>query len=223
MDELEIITGMDQAIPIATQEALKNIDIMVNEARRIHEPVWLLDKAHDLLETMRISAHALAKLLYKTQQYWQEFSEDDDFEEVAMERLGLSRATITRYCAVWGMFETKQIPAKLQEDFQQKPMRELVPIGMALSQGYTPNKEQWKQLSEAPNNSTVLEIVREIKGQAPRTGSLTLMIDKKGNITAVQDGEIVDVGFLFFNDMDNDTVSKAIRRIVEHSGIVEKE
>lgn len=221
-DILEITTSLDQPLPVSVQKALDNIDTLIEEARKSGDPEILLQELEDRIGQIRISGMALCKLLYKARQVWSEFSQENDFEEVVAERIGLSATTVDRYATTWAMHENKLMPPKIADEIIQKPLRVQIPVAKMLEQGYKPDKKQWKELAAAPDLSTTAAVIREIKGVPPRQNSLMVYIDKKGNITATENDEIVDVGFLFFNDRDNPIIEHAIRRIINDARMIEK-
>lgn len=221
-DIIEITSSLDQPLPISVQKTLDGIDTLIEEARKSGSPEVLLQELEDRIGQIRISGMALCKLLYKAREVWKEFSQEDDFEEVVQERIGLTATTIDRYATTWAMHENKLMPPKIATEIIQKPLRVQIPVAKMLEQGYKPDKKQWKELAAAPDLSTTAAVIREIKGVAPRQNSLVLYIDKKGNITAIQDDEIVDVGFLFINDRDNPIIDHAINRVINDARMIEK-
>lgn len=216
--DTEIIGALDQPIPLPVQEALDEVDRLIEQALASGNGDFLLDEAEAYLQQTRISGLALCKLLYKTQSIWLQ----DDFVEATSSRLGLSKTTIDRYISVWSVYELKQIPAELSNDFLQKPLRSQIPVAKLIEQGYTPNQTQWQQLASSPDLSTTAKLVRDIKQTPPRAGSMMIFIDKNGNLTAVQDNRIVDLGWLNTAMLDDDLTAKAIKRVINDARILEK-
>lgn len=222
-DIIEITTSLDQPLPISVQAALVDVDTLIENARKASDPEIILQELEKRVGQIRISGMALCKLLFKSRELWHELTHQDDFDEVVAERVGLSATTVDRYATTWAMHENKLMPPKIADEILQKPLRVQIPVAKMLEQGYTPTKSQWRQLATAPDLSTTAAVIRDIKGVPPRQNSLMIFIDKKGNITATENDEIVDVGFLFFNDMDNEIVTHAIKRIINDARMIEKQ
>lgn len=217
--DIEVIGALDQPIPLPIQEALDEVDRQVALAIQIGGVDMLLDDAASYLQQTRISGLALCKLLYNIQKMW----EEDDFMEIASSRLGLSSTTINRYISIWSIYELKQIPAELSNSFLQKPLRSQIPVAKLIEQGYTPSQDQWQQLANSPDLSTTAKLVRDIKQTEPRKSAMMLFIDSHGNLTACQDGKIVDLGWLNVAMLEDELTAKAIKRIVSDSRIMEKQ
>lgn len=216
--DIEVIGALDQPIPLPIQDALDEVDRLVDLAVQMGGTDMLLDEATSYLQQTRISGLALCKLLYKIQSIWAE----GDFMEIASSRLGLSSTTINRYISIWSVYELKQIPAELSNNFLQKPLRSQIPVAKLIEQGYTPSQEQWQQLANSPDLSTTAKLVRDIKQTEPRKSAMLLFIDQRGNLTACQDGKIVDLGWLNVAMMEDDLAAKAIKRIVNDARILKK-
>ena len=216
--DIEVIGALDQPIPLPVQDALDEVDRLVAQALASGNGDFLLDEAEAYLQQTRISGLALCKLLYKTQTIWVQ----DDFIEATSSRLGLSSTTINRYISVWSVYELKQIPAELSNNFLQKPLRSQIPVAKLIEQGYTPSQAQWQQLANSPDLSTTAQLVRDIKHMPPRASAMLLFIDKNGNLTAVQDSKIVSLGWLNTAMLEDELTAKAIKRIVNDCRILEK-
>jgi hypothetical protein len=222
--DIEIVNSLDQPIQLPIQEAMKQVDQIIQQAISFQDVNILINEAEMCLQQTRISGLALCKLLYKANSMWDYVTGTDtpDFIDTVSTRLGLSKTTIDRYMSVWSVYELHQIPANLSDDFLQKPLRSQIPVAKLIEQGYSPNQEQWQQLADAPDLSTTTKLIRDIKETEPRKSAMMLFIDKNGNLTAVQDVKIADLGWLNVALLEDGLVSKAIKRIVNDARILEK-
>jgi hypothetical protein len=168
-----------------------------------------------------ISGKAKAKLWHGWQRWWSETGQDekrnDTFEDMMEAETGNKAVTVKRYVNVWKYVDECIIP----KDVQERPMRDLIPIATALSQGYEFEKDDWKKLARASNSSEVLEIVRTKKGSEPRKSGIQITLDRQGSLWAWKENKKYYVGVLEVNDT-NEVVKKAIQRITDSSGIQEK-
>lgn len=219
--EIEIVGALDQPIPLPIQGALEDVDYIISQARTSGDGNDILDEAEAYLQRTRVSGLALCKLLYHAEKIWNEWGQAD-FMEMFSDRLGLGTTTINRYISVWSVYERKEIPAKLTDNFLQKPLRSQIPIAKLIEQGYTPSQDQWQQLAYAPDLSTTARLVRDIKHTEPRKSAMMIFVDQKGNLTAVQDGKIVSLGYLNVAGLADELTAKAIKRIVNDARIMEK-
>ena len=95
-------------------------------------------------------------------------------------------------------------------------------VAKLIEQGFRPTPEQWQKLCEAPDNSTTLAIVREIKGTEPRKSAVLIFIDKVGHLSASQDGEMIEIGMFYADALRSTLGARAIKRIIDDSRIMEK-
>lgn len=168
-----------------------------------------------------ISGKAKAKLWFGWNQWWSETGQDekrnDTFEDMMESETGNKAVTVTRYVNVWKYIDNMTIP----KDVQERPMRDLIPIASALSQGYDFEKDDWKKLARASNSSEVLEIIRIKKGISPRKSGLQITLDRNGSLYAWKDEKKHFVGVLEVKSTD-EVVQKAITRLVDGAGVQEK-
>jgi len=169
-----------------------------------------------------VSGKAKAKLLWGISQWWIETEQaekrNDTFLDMMESETGSKSVTVSRYVNVWKYIENEDIPA----DVRERPMRDLIPIANALSQGHDFSKENWKKLARASNNADVLSILRVIKGKAPRKNGLQIVLGRDdGSLNAYKDDQKYYIGFLEVGD-DNEIVQKVIRRIIDGAGVQQK-
>lgn len=168
-----------------------------------------------------VSGKAKAKLLWGISQWWTETGQaekrNDTFLDYMESETGSKSVTVGRYVNVWKYIENEDIPA----DVRERPMRDLIPIANALSQGHDFSKENWKKLARASNSSDVLDIIRTIKGKSPRKNGLQIVLGRDGSLNAYKDDQKYYIGFLEVGD-DNEIVQKVISRIVDGAGVTRK-
>lgn len=221
-DTLMIIGSLDQPIQTNNGWVLQRIDEIIDESVEKHNAFIALNACKQLVEVSKTSGLALAKALHLTKQHWDAYDQADEFEAVAYEYLGLHKATVDRYVNVWDMFAGKNIPDELKEEIQQRNIKDLIPVAKALEQGYEIKKDTWQDIADAPDFNTVAKIVREdVKGVAPRSGSLQLYMDSTGTIWAYYNNSKYFVGSLEV-DSEDEAVQKSIKRIISGAGVLEQ-
>lgn len=177
--------------------------------------VGVMDKIND------VSGKAKAKLLWGISNWYKETNQaekrNDTFEDHMETETGNRSVTIKRYVNVWEQIENCAIPVEVQN----RPIRDLIPVANALSQGFDFSKDAWKKIAQAGNSAGVAEVVRQVKGKAPRKSGIQITIGRDGAITAWKDKNAYAVGYLFVED-ENEVVKKARQRIIDGAGIMEK-
>lgn len=166
-----------------------------------------------------VTGHAKAKLLWGIWIWWKVERKNDDFGDHIESSTSTKSITAQRYVNVWEHIEQNDIPKKLHN----RPMRDLVPIGNMLAQGYEPSKEQWDEIYIASNNSEILDIIRKVKGKKPRKSGLKIYLEKDGSLNCWKDNRKTYVGFLDIEEAQtNYDVAKAIERIVSGAQIIRR-
>lgn len=160
---------------------------------------------------------SMAKLLHGMLQMW---DRESSFYEYMQEFTSLSMLTIGRYINAWEGLQ--QVPLQLQEVYTTRPMKDLIALGSALSQGYTPTEEEWNKLSNTPNNPAFAKVLREdVKGAEPRSNSLTIYLEKSGDLVVWDAAGKHQLGYLNISECDTDaSIKKAVERIVKSAGIL---
>ena len=218
IDELTIVTGLDQPLAVDNHWALNRIEEYIQQSIEEKNVYIALNVCKQLREVSQVAGLALAKMLYLIKHNWSSFNSEESFDEIAYEYIGLHSHTVDRYVKVWSMFADEQAPQELQS----RNIKELIPIANAIAQDYEITEDQWERLVEAPDFSTVSRIVREdIKGADPRKNALQLFYDEYGDITALRDGKVYPVGHLNVLT-DEYVVERAIERITKNSGILRR-
>ncbi len=220
-DELELLSSLDQSVPVNIDGILEYLDNLSEASLEKKNPHILIDECAKLIAITQLSGLALAKLFYFLKTNWHRYDQQETFEEVAVPKLGRHPHTIDRYIKVWKLFAENYVPEPLQQEMKQRNIKELIPIGNAISEGHEFTEEEWEELSDAPDEGSVRRIIRDVKGQPPRAGSIQLVMDNIGTLWAYKDQERFFLGSLEVND-DEEVVQKAINRITKNSGILLK-
>lgn len=217
-----ILSPLDQETPANGDWALELIDQKVHEAIELRDVSIVFDTIKRLRELAKITGLALAKILYMTHKYRGDFGLEDTFSDSVFDATGLHQHTTERYIKVWSLFEQKQIPQHLEQEFQQKNIKDLIPIANAFHQGYDITDEDWSELAHAPDYATVAKIVRdEIKHAEPRKNALQLYLKRDGTVVAYKNEQQYSVAWLDLADT-NPIVQQAIERIKKNSGMLEE-
>ncbi len=152
-----------------------------------------------------ISGFARAKLLWGAQKWFVETKQYGDFyEKFGIKDKGEQTYT-DRLIRLWDAIQNQAIPEKIHKS---RKVRELLPISEAISQGYEISDKVWKELAQALDMGEISSIIQKAKGKQPKKGTLTLVADSRGFITAWVDGHPHHVGTLNYADMDTDPVVK---------------
>lgn len=220
-DELEIFSGLDQTIQVNALPTLNWVDTVFQQSVEEQDVNIAFRAANEMLTAFRVQGIGLSKLLYLMKTNWQEYKLDDSFEYTAFSVIGLSRTTIDRYITVWSMYANRTVPPDLQNRIMSQPMKNQIPIAKTLASGYTIDEESWELLAEAPDNSTILSIIRKVKNVPPRKGALGIHITPNGDLYAWVEGVHKTIGWLNLREAESDEViKKAVTRIINNTGIL---
>lgn len=196
---------------------LEKLDLIVQEALEKDNPDIVFHQLRRLEEAEKFVGMAKAKLIHNLNELWYNFSlsETQSLADTAFESLGWNLYTIDRYIKMWQFKD--QIPASFNLD--ERPVREVTPVTNALSQGVEITEEDWDKLSRTTKQEEVYAVLREIKGQEPRKGSLQVYLYDDGSIVAWHEDMRYDVGYLDVKST-NEAIQKAINRLVSGGGVI---
>lgn len=164
-----------------------------------------------------VSGHAKAKLLFASSEWYKQHVPDESFSDHVESTTTLKKVTVNRYITVWRYVDDLTIPKEIAE----RPMRDLVPIAMTLSQGYDISKEQWRKIKLVTNDGELRDVLRKIKGKAERKSAKVLKLSRDGSLYLWKNNERKFVGFLEVTSEDKD-VLETIEKIKISNGIVEE-
>jgi hypothetical protein len=220
---------MNKSVSLAVVDgsALTEQDVM-NGIDAVLEDLWQtsnLSKALGVVSVMdkisKVSGLAKAKLLHGMDRWYSETKQEetrgDTFVDAVEADTGTTPVTTKRYVMAWKYIDECIIP----KDVQNRRMDDIIKISTVLEHGYDFSKDDWKELAKASNSSDVREILRKITGKSPRKSGMQIVIDRKGTINVYKDDMKYFVGYLEINS-ENETIQKAIRRIIDNTGIQEK-
>jgi hypothetical protein len=223
-DDIMLLGDLTSDIEVNDDWVFNRIDEVLAESIEKHSALIALNVGRQLREISRVSGLALAKLLYGMKISWEQYTDintkDDTFEDVVVSYIDIHKDNVMRYANVWALFANKVVPKDLVEEISQRNIKDLIPVGLAITQGYEIDQDAWEKIAAAPDYNTVLRTVREdVKNKPPRKGSLQLLLDRDGTIWAFQDDERYFVGSLEITN-EKEVVQKAINRIINGSGIL---
>lgn len=221
-DELLIISPLDQSLDVEDDDhVLDKIEKMIMDSIENNDYLKAIHICTQLIQVTKLSGLALAKSLYLIKSNWDKFSIKDNFEDVLTSRTGLTKATIQRYTSVWSMYDKGLIPELYVDNIRQMNIKSQIPIAQALDAGYEIDDDEWEELADATDFSTVNAKLREIKNKEPRSHALILMMDRDGGIKAIKKDEQRYIGWLNVSD-ENKIVQQAIERLKRGGGILEQ-
>jgi hypothetical protein len=219
-DELLLIGDLDSPVPTNHDWVLDKIDLALKRSVKEKDVYIALNVAKELYAVGKIAGLGLAKVVYYIQKNWDRYKIEGKFDELVYDYIGVHKHTIERYVKVWGIFDKSLIPDNYLEEIQQKNVANIIPIANALYQGYEISNEAWDKLVDAPNDQAVRKVIREdVKDVEPRGNALQLYIDDKGTIWAFHQNKRSFVGSLELQN-DDETIQKAVERIIKNSGMM---
>lgn len=205
--------------PITENDFMSSID---NELISLHETgdINHVMKVVDGLDKIdRIAGQAKAKLLWGANEWWKSNRPSENFIDYIESFTSMKPVVVDRYITVWKYIHEGAIP----EEIQVFPMRDLIPIAKALSQGYELNESTIKSLVKATSSSEIGSILRTVKNKPARKSSLQITWDRKGSLYAWKDGQRHFIGMLDKEGYATDEVVKqAINRILDNAGVQKK-
>lgn len=171
----------------------------------------------------KASSLGACKLLHDIKANWSKVENDEEgFIEQAVRRTGYNSLTVERYVAVWELLSGSIVPDEFLEFVWSQTMRQLVKIAsLAIQQEYELDHDDWRDLSEATDEHRTAEVCARVKGTPRNKNHMSLKIDEEGCIHAYQGKDEATVGYLFVEHEDK-LVQKAVKRIMESSGITKR-
>jgi hypothetical protein len=197
MDELSNIDQSPHITP-ADVDVIKLVDNVVEGATIMGNPDVAFRMAVDLRKTMQMRGIALAKLLSKVRDNWPLFQAggyEGDFEDAVFVATGIAASTTRKYADTWkALFENASIPEESKMQLMGKPIKSLILLTAAAREGEI---KDWKEIVNAPDHSSVREVVRRVRGeQTSSASSLMLVLDRTGSLH-VRKGDATDIiGFI---------------------------
>jgi len=218
-DELELLDGIDQSVPVDDTVILQRVDEIIAESIQKKDGYIALNACRQLTQIKKLAGVALAKFFYLIRENWEVYEIGDSFNSLVAEYAGVLPATVSKYVKIWAMYEKKLIPAEFEEEIRQKNIKDQVPISnLVTDDEYKLDEEDWQSIADAPDFNSVTKEIRSITGKKPYSNALMLYLSDDGTINATQDGRTEYVGFL---DPEGGEISqKAGQRIIKSAGIM---
>jgi hypothetical protein len=202
---------------------LDEVDEIVVSALEKKDPTVATQYGRFLMDGVRMSGVALAKLLYRVRSEWDLFQDagvDDDFYSVVESEMGVDVDTARKYANAWGaIFVDSHLSDDVKKRLLGKPMRILLLLPALAGE----DNVDWEEVINAHDKNEVRRIVREKRGEA--TSSKTALIIRldlrTGQLTAVRGDGIREPFGMFAMDKakTNEVVAHAINRIIQDTGI----
>lgn len=215
-DNTFFINGNEKSIV----EALEGVDGLLDTIAEQGD----FDAGANALRSMyaagRAISHSMVKLCHGMYYLWKDSGRDaEQFWAWMQDATPLKRITIERYIHAWEAY------LKLDDDrLLTRPLKDLVALGSAVSQGYEVDKSDVNRLIEATNNNAFLGELREIKGQEPRKSAMSLYLEPDGTINAWTKDGVEYVGYLNLPSPNapSGVLDKAIERIIRSAGLIRR-
>lgn len=224
--DLELSSDKDQPILFNPDPYLKEVDKFYEEAWTTDNPaLTILNKIKTLSAQITLTGLALAKLLYRMHEDWSKFGINEGFTDIVYSYVGKSPTTVDRYIQVWKMYAEGRIPEAFRQATLVLPIRSQVPIALALRQGHEISDEQWKELTNAPDYSSLREILRKVKHESMRRSGVVFIFKRNGDLVAIDNqGFSHFVGYLNIKEAAQDEViDRCITRIIDNSYMIREE
>ena len=218
-----ILGGLDAVLPLdkAQKSLIDRVDEIISDSVSKGNPDIAGNALNYLMGMSRISGLSLAKMIYTFKFQWENFDRRETFEQYLNDYSGIQKVTIKRYYKVWEMLVSGDVPRESTEKLKLLPIRCLVPIANMWSQGWPIDDSQWQRLSNAPDPSTVNKIIREIKDDKPKKGSLQIEWEsEEKKLTMWKDGVPHNVYLQF--DEDDPIVISGLERLFGDGRVLEK-
>lgn len=212
--QLAIINGS----ALTESDVLDAVDTVIDNLHQTNDVYQATTVLKTLEKIGEVAGKAKAKLLFGIHRWWLE-NNMGDFTEYVKTQTTLSPTTVDRYVTVQTYLESGEIP----EDISIRPMRELVPIAKALSQGHNISRKQFDKIAKANSQNEIQDILRNVKNKAPRKSSMQIYWEADGSLNVWQNGQKVFIGFLDKKAYENvDLAKKAINRLLDTTGVIRR-
>ncbi len=218
-----VLGGVDQFLPQRQMEKefLVRVDEQVREAITQKDVRVLGEIGKSLLGIGQVTGIAFSQYVYTVEACWNELKQRDNFYTWAEDKFARDARTIERHQRIWAMFVSGDVPKEYVDKFKTMPIRVLIPIASLWNQGYEVTDLQWKQLSSAPDPSTVSKLIKAIKGKPERVGALQMEWSREQKaIVGWMDGKPHTI-YLNYAEGD-DVVEKMLARLFADGRVLEK-
>lgn len=218
-----VLGGIDQFLPTrqTEKEFLSRVDEQVREAIENKDVRTIEGIGRSLLGIGQITGIAFSQYVYTVEACWGELKQRDKFYTWAEDKFGRDERTLERHQRIWAMFVSGDVPKEYVEKFKTMPIRVLIPIASLWNQGYELTDLQWKQLSDAPDPSSVSKLIKKIKGTPERAGALQMEWNREEKfIVGWVDGKPHTIYLTY--DENDETTQKMLARLFGDGRVLEK-
>lgn len=210
----------NQLMPFSSGNVEQAISEVVAQAVLDRDPDIAFSTGTLLIQASLLSGLALAKLAYLLKKEWDKFGLNVSFDERAYQEWNINRTTLERYIRIWEMRDSGEVPPEIQEQIAERPLADQQAIATTWASGFEIKPEQWEKLATASDNNEVLSVLRDVKGEEPRSNSVSLVMDMDGSIWAWNQNHRYFVGSLEISQRrDDPIIDKAITRILSGAHI----
>lgn len=213
-DEEFFLNGNEKSI----KEALESVEGLLQTIYENSDFDLGANALRSLYAAGRAIGYSTVKLCHGMYELWVwEGRDPEQFWGWMQDTTPLKRITVERYINAWKAY------LKLEDErLLTRPIKDMVALGSAISQGYDVEPEDIERLIETKNNAEFLGELREIKGMEARKSALTLYLEKDGTINAWTKDGVVHVGYLDLDTEPNPVLAKAVERIVRSAGLIKR-
>ncbi len=218
-----VLSGISQFLPQRQTEKdfLLRVDEQVREAITQKDVRVLGEIGKSLLGIGQLTGIAFSQYVYTVEACWNELKQRDNFYTWAEDKFARDARTIERHQRIWAMFVSGDVPKEYVEKFKTMPIRVLIPIASLWNQGYEITDLQWKQLSSAPDPSTVSKLIKAIKGKPERAGALNMEFHRaQKSVIGWKDGKPHTIGLIY--DENDPVAIQMIDRLFGDGRVLEK-
>ncbi len=177
---------------------------------------------NDLQEKGKSFARSISIMLDGMEKAWVPSEhEGETFLEVSVRKTGLHPTTIIRHSKIQRLLESGIVPEEHYESIEQAGEKSLIQVANTVERGFELTNKDWLKLAEASGDDRkVGQIVRKIKGEAPRSNFYMITINKHGVLFGHSSSERKEIGRLSVNTGDP-FIQKGVDRLTSCSGVQE--
>lgn len=209
--------GLDQPIPInraRLEREFAEVDKVAEVAIETGDPWPALAAGRELLAAVQLKGISLARLLYRLQQVWERFGLEDTFEDIIVAEWGLSKHTIYKYTRIYRViFENPEVPPEVIPKLAERPINTLNRLVRPVNERCIQEPEQWYQLAEAEDDSTVAQLIKQWAGESTRgRPRAVFLLYPDGMLAYAENDRIAPIGLLKTAqaDLEDDLVARGV-------------
>lgn len=195
-------------------------DQVVAKGIEEQNPDYVLRLIGNVFDARHKSDISAIQLCYLTEEQWDKFKVDGEFQDYMRDATGKGLETIRRYAQI-GRMLNKFVPEKYRMTLWCRPIRNLVALAQAVNEHGNFTDDEWHMLSRCINGQEVrLKLDEILEKERKPTNRLSITMDREGGLTAVKRNKREPIGMLRL-EPENELVAEAVQRIIASSGILE--